>query len=150
MSLKVRKNRATPPADIVRAPRGKRGTASEECPLNRSMELLSGAWAPHVLYYLSAQPRRFGELRLDIPDVSARVLSQRLRELEARGVVARTVVPTTPTSTEYALTDLGRELLPIIQAIADVGRRLQNRPVERRSRPPKPRPRGEARPLALG
>ncbi|MFP2905146.1 winged helix-turn-helix transcriptional regulator [Pyxidicoccus sp. 3LFB2] len=108
--------------------------AGEACPLNRSMELLSGAWAPHVIYYLSAQPRRFGELRIDIADVSARVLSQRLRELEARGVVSRATVPSTPPSAEYALTDLGRELLPIIQAMADVGRRLQNRPVERRSR----------------
>ncbi|MCP3169264.1 winged helix-turn-helix transcriptional regulator [Myxococcus qinghaiensis] len=135
MTLKVRKNRATPPADIDRPRRGQGTKSSEECPLNRSMELLSGAWAPHVLYYLSTQPRRFGELRLDIPGVSARVLSQRLRELEARGVVARTLVHTTPTSAEYALTDLGRELLPIIQAIADVGRRLQQRPVEHRTRP---------------
>ncbi|MCP3143853.1 winged helix-turn-helix transcriptional regulator [Pyxidicoccus xibeiensis] len=147
MALKVRKNRATPPADIVRPRRSKGVKTGEECPLNRSMELLSGAWAPHVIYYLSAQPRRFGELRLDIADVSARVLSQRLRELEARGVVARTTVPTTPASAEYALTELGRELLPIIQAIADVGRRLQNRPVQHRSRVG---PRSAVNPRALG
>jgi DNA-binding HxlR family transcriptional regulator len=146
MSLKVRKNRATPPADIVRPRRSKGVKTGAECPLNRSIELLSGAWAPHVIYYLSTQPRRFGELRIDIADVSARVLSQRLRELEARGVVSRTVVPTTPASAEYALTDLGRELLPIIQAIADVGRRLQDRPVERRNRT-RARSAGTPRPL---
>ncbi|NMO16085.1 helix-turn-helix transcriptional regulator [Pyxidicoccus fallax] len=146
MALKVRKNRATPPADVVVRRRGEGPKAGEDCPLNRSMELLSGAWAPHVIYYLSAQPRRFGELRIDIAEVSARVLSQRLRELEARGVVSRAVVPTTPPSTEYALTELGRELVPVIQAIADVGRRLQNRPVERRSRPG---PRSAAKPRLL-
>ncbi|MCE9669868.1 helix-turn-helix transcriptional regulator [Myxococcus stipitatus] len=135
MALKVRKNPATPPPDVDRR-RHKEDIAAEECPLNRSMALLGGAWAPHVIYYLSARPRRFGELRIDIADISARVLSQRLRELEARGVISRTQADTTPPSTEYALTDLGRELLPIIQAIADVGRRLQDRAVERRVRPP--------------
>ena len=99
------------------------------------MSLLGGAWAPHVIWYLSAQPRRFGELRIDIPRISARVLSQRLRELEAKGVVTRTVAPTTPPSTEYALSDLGRELMPAIAAIVAVGRRLDDAPpAPRRSR----------------
>jgi DNA-binding HxlR family transcriptional regulator len=115
MALRVRKNRATVPADVERAP---------GCPLNRCMELLSGAWAAHILWFLSVQPRRFSELRLDIPAISARVLSQRLRELEAKGVVSRTVMPTSPPSVEYALTELGRELYPVIAAIAAVGRKL--------------------------
>lgn len=117
MSLRVRKNRVELPA----------GARAPECPLNRCMALLSGAWAPHVVWYLSAQPRRFGELRLDIPAISARVLSQRLRELEGKGVVERTVVPTTPPSTEYALTALGRELIPVVAAIAAVGQKLARR-----------------------
>jgi DNA-binding HxlR family transcriptional regulator len=69
------------------------------------MDLLAGAWAPHVVWYLSAQPRRFGELRKDLPAISARVLSQRLRELEARGLVSRReVTSSTPPSHEYTLT----------------------------------------------
>lgn len=132
MALRVRKNRALVPAGAV-PPRGQRGP--EACPLNRVMGLLAGAWAPHVVWYLSAQPRRFGELRLDIPGVSARVLSQRLRELEAKRVIARTVVPTTPPSTEYALTELGRELVPALAALATVGQRLADAaPAPRRSR----------------
>jgi DNA-binding HxlR family transcriptional regulator len=98
------------------------------------MVLLGGAWAPHVVWYLSAQPRRFGELRIDIPGISARVLSRRLRELETMGVIARTVAPTTPPSTEYALTDLGRELVPAIAALVEVGRRLAHRPRAERPR----------------
>jgi DNA-binding HxlR family transcriptional regulator len=74
---------------------------------------------------LSAQPRRFSELRIDIPGISARVLSARLRELVAKGVVTRSVLPTSPPSVEYALTDLGRELVPAIAAIVKVGHRLR-------------------------
>jgi DNA-binding HxlR family transcriptional regulator len=95
------------------------------CPLSECMRLLRGAWAPNVIWYLSNEPRRFGELRVDIPRVSARVLSARLRELEAKGVIARTVVPTTPPSVEYSLTELGLELVPAIQAIVNVGRKLK-------------------------
>jgi len=96
------------------------------------MALLRGRWAPNVIWYLSAQPRRFGELRVDIPKISARVLSARLRELETRGVITRCVVPTSPPSVEYALTDLGRELVPAIEAIVEVGRKLKHDPPQQR------------------
>jgi len=91
------------------------------------MALLSGAWAPNVIWYLSAQPRRFGELRVDIPRISARVLSARLRELESKGVVTRRVMASSPPSVEYELTELGRELLPAIDAIITVGTKLAMR-----------------------
>lgn len=94
------------------------------CPLTESLALLRGAWAPNVVWYLSAEPRRFGELRHDIPRISARVLSARLRELESRGLVTRRVLDSSPPSAEYALTPLGRELLPAIEALAKVGRKL--------------------------
>jgi len=127
MALRVRKNRAVPP--VAAADRGPR------CPLTACMQLLSGAWATNVIWFLHAQPRRFGELRLDIPKISARVLSARLRELEAKGVIVRNVLPTSPPSVEYALTPLGRELVPAIDAIVAVGRRLQTREPTRRPRP---------------
>jgi DNA-binding HxlR family transcriptional regulator len=92
------------------------------------MSLLGGAWTPNVIWYLSASDRRFSELRRDIPSVSAKVLSARLRELEAKGLIVRTVMPTSPPSVEYSLTDLGRELLPAITAIMKVGMRLKQEP----------------------
>ena len=142
MALRVRKSRVPLPNGVV-VPRGPaamgKGRRPEECPLNRVMGLLSGAWAPHIVWYLSAEPRRFGELRLDIPRISARVLSQRLRELEAKQVVIRTVVPTTPPSTEYSLTALGRELVPALNAIAVVGMKLSD------ARPAPPRARSRRR-----
>jgi DNA-binding HxlR family transcriptional regulator len=117
MPLRVRKNRVEPPP---------------LCPLSECMQLLRGAWAPNVIWYLSEQPRRFGELRMDIPRISARVLSARLRELEAKGVVERSVVPTSPPSVEYQLTELGRELVPAIGAIVAVGRKLKSRELPKR------------------
>src|SRR5688572_30418092 len=112
MALRVRKNKAIPPP---------------ECPLTVCMSMLRGAWAVNVIWYLSAQPRRFGELRVDIPRISARVLSARLRELEDKGVITRCVVPTSPPSVEYELTELGRELVPAIKAIVEVGHKLKSR-----------------------
>lgn len=113
MALRMRKNKSpTPP---------------EDCPLLACTTLIGGAWAPNIIWHLSAGPRRFTELKSDIPPITARVLTKRLRELEDQGVLARRVMPTSPPSVEYVLTDLGRELLPAIQAIVDVGIKLQRR-----------------------
>jgi DNA-binding HxlR family transcriptional regulator len=111
MVLKVRKNRSTPPP--------------EPCALTECMAVISGAWAPNVIWHLRGGARRFSELRTDIPPVSAKVLSQRLKELEARGVISRTIQPTSPPSVEYALTALGEDLVPALEAIVRVGRHLK-------------------------
>lgn len=111
MSLKVRKSRAMPPP--------------VPCELTECMAIIAGAWAPNIIWQLRAGPRRFSELRVDIPPVSAKILSQRLKELEQRGVVSRTVQPTSPPSVEYALTPLGAELIPALTAIVEVGHRLK-------------------------
>ena len=95
------------------------------CPIGTCMELLGGAWTPHVIWRLSHGPRRFGELQADMQPISAKMLSQRLKALEEKGVVTRTVMPTSPPSVEYALTELGHELVPAIEAIAHVGYKLR-------------------------
>jgi DNA-binding HxlR family transcriptional regulator len=111
VSLKVRRNKAPRPLP--------------SCPLTECMALLGGAWTPNVIWYLSAGPRRFMELRVDMPGISAKVLSTRLRELQEKDVVRRKVMPTRPPSVEYALTELGRELMPAIASIVDVGHKLK-------------------------
>jgi len=78
-------------------------------------------------YILSEGPRRFSELRRAIPAISAKVLSARLKDLGERGVLSRTVLATTPPSVDYALTILGEELIPAIQAIVNVGSKLIGR-----------------------
>jgi len=112
MALRIRHNKVPSPPN---------------CPLTACMALLRGAWAPNIIWYLSVQARRFGELRVDMPKISARVLSARLRELEDNGVVSRRVMPTSPPSVEYDLTELGHELVPAIQAIVRVGLKLKLR-----------------------
>lgn len=91
------------------------------------MGLLGGVWTPEIIWNLSEGPRRFSELRRAMPIVSAKVMSARLKDLEGRGVLSRTVRPTTPPSVDYALTDLGQELIPAIRAIVEVGSKLHLR-----------------------
>ena len=88
---------------------------------------MGGAWTPNILWYLQEGPRRFNELRGDIGAVSAKVLSARLRRMYADGVVNRRVMDTSPPTVEYELTDLGRELLPAVEAIVAVGYRIKDR-----------------------
>jgi DNA-binding HxlR family transcriptional regulator len=107
--------------------RPSRVQAPPECPLTECMALLGGAWTPNVVWYLREGPRRFNELRGDVAGISAKVLSQRLQRLTADGIVDRTVMPTSPPTVEYELTELGRELLPAVDAIVAVGRRLKQR-----------------------
>jgi DNA-binding HxlR family transcriptional regulator len=97
------------------------------CPLSDCLAFIGGAWTPNILWNLTSGPRRFSELRADIPLVSAKVLTQRLRELEDRGILIRRAMPTSPPSVEYALTGLGLEFMPVIEAIAQVGQRLKDR-----------------------
>ncbi len=122
VALKVRKNPVPAPP--------------EACPLMECMALIGGAWTPNIVWYLAAGPRRFSELKLDLPGVSAKMLTTRLRELEAKGVVRREVKPTSPPSVEYSLTELGRELGPAIDAIVRVGHRLKARGGAITSSPP--------------
>src|SRR5258708_36015030 len=77
---------------------------------HRAVELIGGRWTGAVIQLLFPGRMRFPELRAAIPDISDRMLSERLRELETEGIVARTVVPDTPVRVEYELTENGRAL----------------------------------------
>jgi DNA-binding HxlR family transcriptional regulator len=109
---------------LIRHRANKSGPAPQSCPLEASLKLLAGAWTPKILWYLKIEPRRFGDLKRDLGNISAKVLTTRLRELEKRGVLTRQVMPTSPPTVEYALTDLGRRLNPILDTIAEVGKDL--------------------------
>lgn len=86
---------------------------------HRAVELIGGRWTGAVIRLLLDGRMRFAELRASIPDISDRMLSERLRELETEGIVARIVVPETPVRVEYELTEKGRALE---HALAAVGR----------------------------
>jgi DNA-binding HxlR family transcriptional regulator len=90
-----------------------------ECPIEGAMILLSGRWRALIVYYLDQGPRRFNALQRDLGPISQRMLTRDLRELEAAGVVSRKVYPESPPRVEYALTEQGRRLMTIIDALGD-------------------------------
>lgn len=89
------------------------------------MSYLGGAWTPNIIWYLSASPRRFTELKQDLAGVSAKMLTQRLRGLMELGIVERIERKTSPPTVEYHLSTLGLELKPAVEAIISVGLRLK-------------------------
>ncbi|MBX5157866.1 MULTISPECIES: helix-turn-helix domain-containing protein [unclassified Rhizobium] len=86
------------------------GLDFSNCPVRDMMQQIGGKWSTLLLEVLAAEPRRFGELRRMLPDISQRMLTQTLRDLQRDGYVAREVFPTKPPSVEYSMTDLGRSL----------------------------------------
>lgn len=89
------------------------------CPrFHRAIELVGSRWTGAILHLLLAGRTRFVELRDAVPDISDRMLSERLRELEAEGLVVRTVIPDTPVRIEYRLSAKGHELQASLTAIA--------------------------------
>lgn len=86
------------------------GPKLENCPVRTVIDHIGGKWSTLLLLALAERPYRFGELRRLVPDISQRMLTQTLRDLERDGYVLRTVFPTKPPSVEYRLTDLGQSL----------------------------------------
>jgi DNA-binding HxlR family transcriptional regulator len=84
-----------------------------------AVELIGRRWSGAVIQLLLRGPARFAELRDAIPDITDRMLSARLRELEEEGIILRTVIPETPVRVEYSLTAKGRALEP---ALASIGK----------------------------
>jgi DNA-binding HxlR family transcriptional regulator len=86
---------------------------------HHAVELIGRRWNGAIIWVLLQDTCRFATLRDAIPDITDRMLSERLQELEAEGVVDRTVVPETPVRVEYALTKKGRALAAAIDSISD-------------------------------
>ncbi|MGH9411649.1 MAG: winged helix-turn-helix transcriptional regulator [Vicinamibacterales bacterium] len=84
---------------------------------HRAVELIGSRWTGAVIQLLLHGRMRYAELRAAIPDISDRMLSERLRELETEGILARTVVPETPVRVEYELTEKGRALEHALAAV---------------------------------
>jgi DNA-binding HxlR family transcriptional regulator len=86
---------------------------------HRASELIGRRWTGAIIFVLLKSRCRFATLSAAIPDITDRMLSDRLRELETEGIIERTVVPDTPVRVEYALTRKGRGLAAAINAITD-------------------------------
>jgi len=82
-----------------------------------AVELIGRRWSGAVLHILMRSPARYAEIRDSIPDITDRMLSERLRELEDEGIVSRKVIPEIPIRVEYSLTAKGRALEPALAAL---------------------------------
>lgn len=84
------------------------------CPVHRTLDLLSGKWRTHIIYELSKHSTmRFGELKKAYPHITNTMLTNTLRDLESLGIVHREQFNEIPPRVEYSLTEKGKELLPI-------------------------------------
>src|SRR2546428_12811531 len=97
--------------------------SNARCPVCRTSEIISGKWTLLVIRDLADGSRRFCELERSLAGISPRTLSLRLRALEEEGIVKRHTFPEVPPRVEYALTEKGRALLPIIEEMRAYGKR---------------------------
>lgn len=94
-------------------------TVVSNCPIEEVMRVLSGRWPTLLLYYLKDGTKRFSDLQRDNPTISHRMLSLELRKLEDAGIVARTAHDGYPLRVDYDLTDAGRRLVPLVDALGE-------------------------------
>jgi DNA-binding HxlR family transcriptional regulator len=87
------------------------------CAIHTAQELIGGKWTLIVIWHLRSGRLRFGEIEKAIGDISQKALTDALKHLEGAGLITRTVFPEVPPRVEYALTPLGRTLLPIVESI---------------------------------
>ncbi len=94
---------------------------SSECPIEKTMQVIGGKWTFVILRDLFKGARRFGELQRSLKGISPRTLSMRLKELEDEGIVSRTIYSEIPPHVEYSLTEKGKTLRPIFEAMKEWG-----------------------------
>lgn len=97
-----------------------------ECPVETTLTLISDKWKVLILRDLLTGVKRFGELKRSVGNVSQKVLTAQLRQMEESGLLTRTVYPEVPPRVEYALTELGYSLKPILDAMWDWGQNYKS------------------------
>lgn len=91
------------------------------CPVATTVQLIGSKWKLLIIRDLMQRPWRFNELRRDLEGISQKVLTDSLRSMEEDGIITRTVYPEVPPRVEYALSDLGKSMRPIMDAMAEWG-----------------------------
>lgn len=95
-----------------------------QCEIELTLEILSGKWKALLIWNLHLHGViRYNEFRRLIPSITQKMLTQQLKELEKYGIVSRTVYPSVPPMVEYALTETGQELIPIMEAMDQWGKK---------------------------
>ncbi|MDN3224305.1 winged helix-turn-helix transcriptional regulator [Pseudomonas nunensis] len=91
------------------------------CPVAFTVDVIGGKWKSLILFHLMSGTKRFNEIRRLIPDITQRMLTLQLRELETDGVIHREIYREVPPKVEYSLTELGNSLTPLVSAMREWG-----------------------------
>lgn len=94
---------------------------AQGCPVEATLEVIGGKWKGVILYHLLSETSRFNELRRLMPDITQRMLTKQLRELEANNLISRKVYAEVPPKVEYSISDYGKTLAPVIHALKEWG-----------------------------
>lgn len=97
---------------------------NQNCPVSATIRLIGGKYKALLLWHLTGQTLRFNQLHKLVPEATAKMLTQQLRELEEDGLISRTVYPVVPPRVDYSLTELGQSLFPILEAMYSWGSAL--------------------------
>lgn len=97
------------------------GKGLNACPIEETLRVIGGKWTMLILRELFSGTRRFGEIMRSLPGVSPKTLTHRLRQLEREGIVTRTVFAEVPPRVQYAMTEKGRGLANILEAMREWG-----------------------------
>ncbi|MBZ0279334.1 MAG: helix-turn-helix transcriptional regulator [Anaerolineae bacterium] len=103
------------------------------CPVEATLDVIGGKWKGVILFHLMDEPKRFNELRRLLPEVTQRMLTLQLRELENDGVIHREIYPQIPPKVEYSLTPFGDTLKPILLLMKDWGSEYTTKVMELRN-----------------
>ncbi len=95
------------------------------CAVELTLQVIGGKWKPIILWHLKDGGQRFGELKRRMPNVTQKMFTQQLRELESDGLLLRRVHAQVPPKVEYSLTELGASVLPLIEGLSAWGRKLE-------------------------
>jgi len=92
-----------------------------KCPVTTTLKIIGGKWKPAIIYLIDMDVNRFGEMNRMIPEISKRMVTNHLRELEEDGIINRKVFAEVPPKVIYSLTDLGKTLEPVFSAMEKWG-----------------------------
>jgi DNA-binding HxlR family transcriptional regulator len=99
-------------------------THTSTCPIVYTMSYIGGKWKPIILGRMLNGPVRFGKLAVQIPDISRKILTEQLKELEEDGLIIRHSYNEKPPRVEYELSEIGRTVMPVLMAMTELGSKM--------------------------
>lgn len=100
----------------------KKSLLDPNCPIGATIKIIGGKWKILILFSLNEGTKRFNELRREMPGITQRMLTNQLRELEKDKIISRRIYAEVPPKVEYALTDIGKTLNPVLDALSKWGK----------------------------